>query len=154
MSFGAAVRSVLGKYATFSGRARRSEFWWWDLAQGLIISLPYVLAVVLVVVTISTDPAATEPPPAALALVGLMFLLQLALLIPTVAVTVRRLHDTGRTGWWYLIGFVPFVGSVVLIVFLVMDSTPGTNPWGENPKGVGGDLYGYGAPQPYGTQQA
>lgn len=58
----------------------------------------------------------------------------LAVLIPSIAVGVRRLHDTGRTGWWLLIGFIPLIGAIVLIVFFVLDSQPGTNAYGPNPK--------------------
>lgn len=58
----------------------------------------------------------------------------LAVLIPAIAVGVRRLHDTGRSGWWMLIALVPFIGSIVLIVFFVLDSDPGTNQYGPNPK--------------------
>jgi uncharacterized membrane protein YhaH (DUF805 family) len=58
----------------------------------------------------------------------------LGLLIPSIAVGVRRLHDTGRSGWWLLIGFIPLIGMIVLIVFFVLDSQPGTNAYGPNPK--------------------
>ena len=152
MFFVTAVRTVLGKYATFSGRARRSEYWWWALAQGLVIGIPYVIALVIVGVA-SADPDTVEPPPAFLALSGVVLLLALALFLPSLAVTVRRLHDTGRTGWWYLISLVPF-GGIVLLVFSVLDSTPGDNAWGQNPKGVGGAAYGYGGAPPYGSPYA
>lgn len=59
----------------------------------------------------------------------------LVLLLPSLAVGVRRLHDTDRTGWWLLIGVVPIIGAIVLIVFFVLDSTPGANRFGPNPKG-------------------
>ncbi len=60
----------------------------------------------------------------------------LAVIIPTLALSVRRLHDTDRSGWWILIGLVPLIGSIVLLVFYVMDSTPGQNRFGPNPKGA------------------
>ena len=63
-------------------------------------------------------------------------LYMLAVLIPFLAVGVRRLHDTNRSGWWLLIGFVPLIGSIVLIVFFVQDSQPGENQYGSNPKAV------------------
>ena len=59
----------------------------------------------------------------------------LAVLIPSIAVTVRRLHDTGRTGWWILIGFIPVIGFIVLLVFMIFDSEEGSNQYGPNPKG-------------------
>ena len=60
----------------------------------------------------------------------------LALVIPSIAVVVRRLHDTGRSGWWYLIALVPFIGGLVLLVFCVQPSAPGPNRWGPNPIGL------------------
>jgi uncharacterized membrane protein YhaH (DUF805 family) len=62
----------------------------------------------------------------------------LAIIIPSIAVTVRRLHDTDRSGWWFLLSFVPLIGGLVLLVFEVLDSTPGANRYGPNPKGVPG----------------
>jgi len=58
----------------------------------------------------------------------------LAMLIPTLAVSVRRLHDTGRSGWWILIVLIPFIGFIVMLVFMVLDGTPGQNQYGANPK--------------------
>ncbi|MDP3125664.1 MAG: DUF805 domain-containing protein, partial [Thiobacillus sp.] len=63
-------------------------------------------------------------------------LYSLAILIPSLAVTVRRLHDTGRTGWWLLIGLIPLIGAIVLLVFMLLDSQPGDNEYGASPKGV------------------
>ena len=72
----------------------------------------------------------------------------LAVLVPSLAVAVRRLHDTGKSGWFVLIGLVPLVGGIVMLVFTVMDSTPGDNQYGPNPKGIGSGLppMGYGMP--------
>ena len=120
-----AVRSVLGKYADFSGRARRSEYWYWTLA---------FLVTYIVVLIVG----------AALGRLGSFLLLALVLgtLVPGIAVAVRRLHDTGRSGLWYLIGFVPLVGGILLIVWFCGDSQPGDNAYGSSPKG--GSPYGYG----------
>jgi uncharacterized membrane protein YhaH (DUF805 family) len=60
----------------------------------------------------------------------------LSIIIPSIAVGIRRLHDTDRTGWWCLIGFVPLIGAIVLLIFFLLDSTPGTNRFGPNPKGA------------------
>ena len=117
MGMGAAVTSVLGKYATFSGRARRSEYWWFFLAYFLV----YFVAVII-------D-----------ALLGVMVLevvVGLAVLIPSLAVGVRRLHDVGQSGWWLLIALIPLVGAIVLLVFACQDSQPGPNRWGPSPKYV------------------
>ena len=113
---------VLKKYADFNGRARRKEYWFFVLFN-LIISC--VLSVVDVFV--GTYSAAAG--------IGLLAgLYALAVLIPGIAVTVRRLHDTGRSGWWILIVLVPLVGWIVLLVFMLLDSHPGTNAYGPNPK--------------------
>ena len=120
MSFADAVRSAFSKYVTFSGRARRSEFWWFALFAGIV----YIVAGII---------------DAAIGNQVLGYLVGLALLLPSLAVTVRRLHDTGRSGWWILIGLVPLIGAIVLLVFEVQDSQPGTNSYGPSPKAVGAD---------------
>ena len=117
---------ALRKYAVFHGRARRSEYWYFVLFY-VIFS---VVATMLDVVTGSYDQASGF---------GLFNgLLTLGLLIPSLAVTVRRLHDSDHSGWWVLIALVPILGALVLLFFMVLDSTPGTNRHGPNPKGVAG----------------
>ena len=130
MSFADAVRSVLSKYATFSGRARRSEFWWFTLFSAIVSTLASVLDA-----TMGTNFVAI--------IVGL------ALLLPSLAVTVRRLHDTGRSGWWILIGIIPLIGIIVLLAFECQDSQPSTNNYGPSPKDQGPDPAWPG--QAYGT---
>lgn len=110
MSFATAASTCFGKYVAFSGRARRSEYWWFALffavclfAASIVAQLSQKLGLVLV----AAD--------------------YLGLLLPLIAVAVRRLHDTGRSGWWYLISLVPF-GGLVLLVFMVQVSQPGPNP--------------------------
>lgn len=121
MSFADAVRSVLSQYATFSGRARRSEYWWFALFN-LLVSI--VAAIIDVVA--GTDFGSGS---------GVFsVIVTLALLLPSLAVTVRRLHDTERSGWWILIGIIPIVGAIVLLVFMVLDGTPGPNRFGPSPK--------------------
>jgi uncharacterized membrane protein YhaH (DUF805 family) len=113
---------VLKKYTVFTGRARRKEYWFFVLFNVLII-------VLLVMVDGLLGTFNEE------AGVGLFSgLYSLAVLIPGIAVLVRRLHDIDRTGWWALIGLVPFVGGIVLLVMAVLDSTPGENRFGPNPK--------------------
>ncbi len=112
---------ALKKYADFSGRARRREYWFYILF--------YVI--ILVVLTICDTIIGTTMGSG----VGILTLIYLlAVLIPTLAVTVRRLHDTGRSGWWILIQLVPIVGVFILLYFLVSDSNPGTNAYGPSPK--------------------
>jgi uncharacterized membrane protein YhaH (DUF805 family) len=121
MTLQEAVKSVLANYANFSGRARRSEYWYWALA-------------VFIVEIIVLGVRAVSPTLGQL----LYILVLLATLVPTLAVGVRRLHDTGRTGWWLLIALIPIIGAIVLIVFFVQDSAPGSNEFGPSPKGEAG----------------
>jgi uncharacterized membrane protein YhaH (DUF805 family) len=113
---------VLRKYAVFDGRARRKEYWYFFLINTVIsIFLAFIDSFTG---TISEDVG-----------IGLLDgLYALAVLIPGTAVTVRRLHDTDRSGWWILIGLIPVIGGIALLVFMVLDSTPGDNQYGPNPK--------------------
>jgi len=115
---------VLRKYFVFNGRARRKEYWMFYLFN-LLISIG-LLIVDNLIGTFSAESG-----------FGLLSTIYgLAVLIPGLAVCVRRLHDTGRSGWWILIALVPFVGPIVLLVFMVLDSEAGTNAYGPNPKAV------------------
>lgn len=107
--------TVLRKYAHFEGRARRSEYWYFTLFNVLIAIGLGLIDGVLDIAVLST-------------------LYSLAVLIPSLAVAVRRLHDTGRSGWWLLIGLVPLIGAIVLLVFMVGDSESGANQYGPSPK--------------------
>jgi uncharacterized membrane protein YhaH (DUF805 family) len=111
---------VLKKYAVFSGRARRKEYWFFILWY-VIISIG--LAIIDSVAGLHIGKAGV-----------LQTLYALALLIPSLAVAVRRLHDIGRTGWWLLIGLIPLIGVIVLLVFMFTDSQPGENEYGPSPK--------------------
>ena len=110
--------ATLKKYADFSGRARRTEYW-------LFVLFSMVIAMVLGVV----DYVLGTP-----GIIGLIF--ALAILIPSIAVGVRRLHDTDRSGWWLLIAFIPIIGTIALLVFLLLDSNSGENRFGSSPKAV------------------
>jgi uncharacterized membrane protein YhaH (DUF805 family) len=111
---------VLKKYAVFSGRARRRDYWFFILWY-VIISIG--LAIIDTVAGLRIGNAGV-----------LQSLYALAVLIPGLAVTVRRLHDTGRTGWWVLIVFIPLIGMIVLLVFMFLDSQAGENEHGPAPK--------------------
>ena len=102
VSFGEAIKTCFSKYATFSGRASRSEYWFFFLFSFLLSFIPIV-----------------------------NFIAGLALLIPSLAVAVRRLHDIGKSGWWYLICLVPFVGGLVLLIFYLTPGQPTANEYGE-----------------------
>jgi uncharacterized membrane protein YhaH (DUF805 family) len=127
------------KYAVFDGRARRTEYWMFMLFNWLI---GMVFSVLYWITWYFSDSAA-------FGIVGLALIYSLAVFIPTLAVEVRRLHDTGRSGWWLLITLVPF-GDIVLLIFFLLDSNPGSNQYGPNPKGVSASPYGY--PQAGGYQ--
>src|SRR5690606_11242221 len=115
---------VLKKYAEFGGRARRKEYWMFVLFN---IIIAFVLGLIDGMLGLTTD--------GGMGILGGLY--TLAVLLPAIAVGVRRLHDTGRSGWWLLIGFVPVIGFIVLIVFFVLASQPGSNEYGPNPKGFG-----------------
>ena len=112
--------TALKKYAVFSGRSRRREFWWFILVNAII-------GAILSCLGDNSDPNAWNV---------IAWIYGVLLIVPSIAVQVRRLHDTGRTGWWWLIGLIPVVGAIVLIVFSVLDSEPGMNQYGPNPKGA------------------
>ena len=117
--------AALKKYAVFSGRARRSEYWFFILFYILIY---VVLAIIDGMMGSSSGKSG----------VGLLTgLYALAMIIPSLAVLVRRLHDTDHSGWWVLIGLVPLIGGIVLLVFCVQDSQPDENRFGANPKAAG-----------------
>ena len=115
---------VLRKYAVFDGRARRMEYWMFVLINCLIFVVLSVLDTVVGLFSLGNSVGA---------LTGLYWLV---VLVPSVAVTVRRLHDTDRSGWWALLALLPVLGTIVLFVFCVLDGTPGPNRFGENPKAV------------------
>ena len=127
----------LRKYADFNGRARRSEYWLFALFQILLAIVLY--GVILAIGLSNGREQLDENSPMAI-VAGLVVILAgiawLALVIPGLAVMVRRLHDSNHSGWLVLIGFVPF-GGLVLFVFSLLDGTPGPNQYGPDPKGRG-----------------
>ena len=112
MSFSEAVRSGFEHYVKFDGRASRPAYWWW------------VLFAVLVSIAANIIDFALIGPGVISGLVGL------ALLLPNLSVSIRRLHDTGRTGWWILIGLLPLIGWIVLLIFYLQASDPAENQYG------------------------
>ena len=113
---------VYKKYAVFSGRARRKEFWFFYL----FVMIAYILLAIVDGISGTLDPMT------GLGLFSGIF--ALGSTIPAIAVSVRRLHDTDRSGWWLLLGLIPLIGGIVLYVFLCLDSSPGQNRFGANPK--------------------
>ena len=113
---------ALKKYTVFTGRARRKEYWFFVLFN-------IIISVALAIVDYVTG---TYNSTMGMGLLGGLY--TLAVLLPAIAVSIRRLHDTGRSGWWLLIALVPVVGGIVLLVFMVLDSQPGDNAYGPSPK--------------------
>ena len=125
------VLEVFCKYATFDGRARRKEYWYWYLFN-------LIVGVVICAVMMMSPAIETQTDNGLgwfgvfIRILGLIY--SLGVVIPNLAVTVRRLHDTNRSGWSYFISLVPIIGGILLFIFLVEDSTPGDNQYGPNPK--------------------
>jgi len=125
VSFEEAVKRALANYCCFTGRASRSEYWWFYLFNLILSGVITIVFAILAALFHSTVPAT----------IGYFvnFAVALALLLPTLGLWFRRLHDTGRSGWWWLISLIPFVGVIIMIVFLCKESQPETNKYGEMP---------------------
>ena len=127
MGFGEAVKSFWSHYSKFKGRSCRSEYWWIQLF--LVLTNLAVAAIDLALMDGDVDRFIAN---GGGGIVGLIWIL--VTIVPALAVLVRRLHDTGKTGWWALIGFIPLAGAIVLLVFTVLDSDAGENKFGLSPK--------------------
>jgi len=116
---------VLKKYVVFSGRSARKEYWYFVLFNIIFVS---VLSVIDVFIGSFGEN------------IGILSgLYALAVFIPTIGVTMRRLHDVGHSGWWILIILIPLFGGIIILVFMLLDSQPGENKYGQNPKVVAGN---------------
>jgi uncharacterized membrane protein YhaH (DUF805 family) len=127
MGFKEAIASGIKNYAKFSGRASRSEFWFWQLF------------IVLAGIAAAVADAAIGSNGSVIA-----SLWNLAVLIPSIAVAARRLHDIDRSGWWLLLFFVPLIGFVMLIIWWIGQGTPGYNRFGADPRPAPVSLHGQG----------
>lgn len=124
MTFMESVRTVFSKYAVFSGRATRPEYWWWVLFSIIVSVVMGILDAAIVAPLVGSEIFEAE------ASGPLGIIASLALLLPSLAVSVRRLHDIGRSGWWLLIVLVPIIGWLVLIYWHVQPSAEGRNAYG------------------------
>ena len=123
MGFGQAVSTCFSKYATFSGRARRSEYWWFVLFQIIVFA-----------VAAGLDNGFHTTFGNGVPYGWIYTVAVLALLLPSIAVTVRRLHDTGRSGWWWFLSLLCGIGAIILFIFCLTDSNSGANQYGPSPK--------------------
>lgn len=109
--------------ADFSGRSRRKEYWIFNLFNAIFVMVLALLAVAFS----DQDKPQTIP-------LFLVLLYCVVVFVPSLSVTIRRLHDIGKSGWWYFISFVPVIGGIILFVFTLFDSEPNANEWGLDPK--------------------
>lgn len=114
----------LRQYFDFKGRARRKEYWMFTLFNFIFVAIIEIIEIMIMLSTNSYNGS------------FLLLLYYLLTIIPSFAVGIRRLHDVGKSGWMALVGFIPIVGVIWLIVLFCMDSQPGSNQWGDNPKEI------------------
>ena len=144
MTFGQSIKHVFGNYATFQGRASRSEFWWWYLFTSIVSFVVFIPVIPWYNDLINSSmnqagsAAMVMPPITGLAALGLALstIWSLAILIPTIAVAARRLHDTNKSGWLLLLWVLSCcfgIGAIILIILWILPSTPGPNRYGEGP---------------------
>lgn len=146
ISFSQAFKNFWVNYVNFSGRARRKEYWYIVLWN---ITIYFVFSLIIMAV-------GTVFPPIAGLLGGILSIYGIASIIPGISLFVRRLHDTSKAWYYMLFSLIPFAGSIIALVFMCQDSTPGANNWGENPKGINNPFMqtGYAPAVPYTTGNA
>jgi uncharacterized membrane protein YhaH (DUF805 family) len=129
----------LRRYAEFSGRATRQEYWMFTLFCGLLYAAAVIALIVVAGVSAKGAKPGVDEMPIGFAIgILLVILLYLALFVPTLAVKARRFHDQDLSGWFVLLGFIPYVGWLVILIFMCIDGTAGPNRFGPDPKGRGG----------------
>lgn len=156
IGFGAAIKRYFTKYATFTGRASRGEYWWVALFNGVLVAIFYALFGIVVATmagTASTSGSTPQLGPGYSALSSLFGLYWLATIVPSLALAWRRLHDTGRSGLNYLFVLIPLVGPIILIVFFASETTPSAERYGPPGSYAGHGGYGQLPPQPYDQSQ-
>jgi uncharacterized membrane protein YhaH (DUF805 family) len=121
--------TVLKKYTVFTGRARRAEYWYFVLFNAIISIILGILGKIIGVFNITIGTISSD-------MNILSALYGLAVLLPSLAVSVRRLHDTGKSGWMILINLIPLIGMIWILILMIRDSDPGDNEYGPNPKNL------------------
>ncbi|MDC3348538.1 DUF805 domain-containing protein [Flavobacteriaceae bacterium] len=125
------LKVMRDNYANFKGRARRKEYWMYTLIFTVLL---IALMTIMFSVLSFSDETGIETGPGVYLTVILVIVFLFAHFIPTIALTVRRLHDTGKSGWWYLIVLVPYLGNFVIFIFTLIDGDREDNKYGSNPK--------------------
>lgn len=132
MSLGEALTSVFNKYATFTGRARRSEYWWFSGCY-FIVQVVFNFASLGMLAGIMSGEISYDDPSYSM-FQTISVIVGLGLLLPALAVTVRRLHDIGKSGWNILWAAIPLIGWIIVLVWMCQDSDVVANKYGESPK--------------------
>lgn len=131
VGFGEAIKRAFAGWSTWEGRSTRAEYWWWFLFVWLLSFIPYVGILASLDWSTTSDGTVEGSGGGVSVLWTVLFLiLWLAFILPSIAVSVRRLHDTDRSGWWYWIALVPCIGGIWYLVLMVLPSTPGPNKYG------------------------
>jgi len=130
---------IFENYANFEGRARRAEYWYFALGTAIIMFIFYIIGFAGI---------AMESTALMILGFGVYGIIALATLVPSLAVGVRRLHDINKSGWYYLIGLIPFVGGIILLVWFFTDGNRSANDYGEDPKNPAGPAFDFEESQP------
>jgi len=136
MGFVDAIKSFYKRYVDFEGRSSRSEYWWVILYTIIVYIVIGVLFVALGGMTESE-----EITPAGIGVLVLLGIFILVNFLPSIAVAVRRFHDQDKSGWFYLLSLIPYVGGIIMIVFMCIGGTPGSNRFGMDPLGRAGAVF-------------
>lgn len=121
----------LKRYADFNGRSRRKEYWMFALFTFIVYAVLYAL------MFMGMDYETGQPGALGMLAMGLLGLFALGVLVPSIAVAVRRFHDQDKSGWFVLLMFIPFIGGLIVLVFMCLEGTRGPNRFGEDPKAGG-----------------
>ena len=129
MSFGDAVGACFRRYVTFSGRARRKEYWYWALFAFIVYVVAAILDNALGIAFTETISGETT----SMGYGPIYTIVALVFFLPSLSVLVRRLHDHNRSGWWFWIALIPLVGGIILLVWMCQKGTSGENRYGSDP---------------------
>ena len=132
MSLGESLTSVFNKYATFTGRARRSEYWWFTICYHVIVFIFNFTQLGMLLQVMSGEMTFTDPSYTIMLMASVV--VGFGLFLPYLAVTVRRFHDIGKSGWNNLWAAIPLVGVIIVLVWMCQDSDVVANKYGESPK--------------------